>query len=138
MLCPKCNGEMWDNTNNKTNPKAPDYRCKNKDCKWQLTKDSQWILSEYPTALWQNQLSALEKFNNDLEKSLNDEKWNEIRKEKTDNIAWLNAKNNAVELVAHHPYFAHIDNKFLMLEEIKKLTKEIYLIENIIENGSEK
>jgi hypothetical protein len=28
--CPKCGGPMWDNRNNKTNPKAPDFKCKNR------------------------------------------------------------------------------------------------------------
>jgi hypothetical protein len=32
QLCPKCNGQMWDNRSSKRNPKAPDYKCKNKDC----------------------------------------------------------------------------------------------------------
>lgn len=26
--CPKCGGEMWDNREKKTNPKAPDFKCK--------------------------------------------------------------------------------------------------------------
>ena len=30
--CPKCEGPMWDNTKDKRNPKAPDYKCKDKDC----------------------------------------------------------------------------------------------------------
>jgi hypothetical protein len=30
--CPKCNGAMWDNREKKTNPKAPDFKCKNKEC----------------------------------------------------------------------------------------------------------
>lgn len=33
MLCPVCNNsEMWDNRGKKTNPKAPDYKCKDKSC----------------------------------------------------------------------------------------------------------
>ena len=32
IKCPKCGGEMWDNTKNKFNPKAPDFKCKDKDC----------------------------------------------------------------------------------------------------------
>jgi len=32
MNCPKCGGEMWDNTTSKKNPKAPDYKCKDKNC----------------------------------------------------------------------------------------------------------
>lgn len=30
--CPKCGGEMWDNRENKTNPNAPDFKCKDKTC----------------------------------------------------------------------------------------------------------
>ena len=30
--CPICGGEMWNNIERKTNPKAPDYKCKDKDC----------------------------------------------------------------------------------------------------------
>lgn len=30
--CPVCGGEMWNNISKKTNPKAPDYRCKDKNC----------------------------------------------------------------------------------------------------------
>lgn len=30
--CPECKGAMWDNRENKRNPKAPDFKCKNKEC----------------------------------------------------------------------------------------------------------
>ena len=30
--CPKCQGEMWDNRENKRNPKAPDFKCKDRNC----------------------------------------------------------------------------------------------------------
>jgi hypothetical protein len=30
--CPKCGGAMWDNRQGKTNPKAPDFKCKDKAC----------------------------------------------------------------------------------------------------------
>ena len=30
--CPKCGGEMWDNRVGKRNPKAPDFKCKDKSC----------------------------------------------------------------------------------------------------------
>lgn len=30
--CPKCNGRMWDNRARKTNPKAPDFKCRNGEC----------------------------------------------------------------------------------------------------------
>jgi hypothetical protein len=36
-LCPKCGAQVYDNTENKRNPKAPDYKCSDKDCdyvKW--------------------------------------------------------------------------------------------------------
>src|SRR6516164_8675999 len=32
MKCPVCGGEMWDNREGKRNPKAPDFKCKDKDC----------------------------------------------------------------------------------------------------------
>ena len=30
--CPKCGGPMWDNRASKKNPRAPDFKCKNKNC----------------------------------------------------------------------------------------------------------
>jgi hypothetical protein len=30
--CPKCQGPMWDNRVGKKNPKAPDFKCKNREC----------------------------------------------------------------------------------------------------------
>lgn len=30
--CPKCGGKLWDNRETKTNPKAPDYKCRDKAC----------------------------------------------------------------------------------------------------------
>ena len=30
--CPKCGGEMWDNREGKRNPKAPDFKCKDRGC----------------------------------------------------------------------------------------------------------
>ena len=30
--CPKCQGPMWDNRVGKRNPKAPDFKCKDKSC----------------------------------------------------------------------------------------------------------
>lgn len=32
MNCPVCGNEMWDNREGKRNPKAPDFKCKDKDC----------------------------------------------------------------------------------------------------------
>lgn len=31
MKCPKCDGPMWDNRESKRNPKAPDFKCKDRD-----------------------------------------------------------------------------------------------------------
>ncbi len=30
--CPKCAGRMWDNRANKRNPKAPDFKCRDRSC----------------------------------------------------------------------------------------------------------
>ena len=30
--CPKCGGRMWDNRVSKRNPKAPDYKCRDRPC----------------------------------------------------------------------------------------------------------
>jgi hypothetical protein len=30
--CPECGGPVWDNRDKKRNPKAPDWKCKNKTC----------------------------------------------------------------------------------------------------------
>jgi hypothetical protein len=30
--CPECDGRMWDNRENKRNPKGPDFKCKDRDC----------------------------------------------------------------------------------------------------------
>jgi hypothetical protein len=30
--CPKCGGDMWDNRVGKRNPKAPDFKCKDRGC----------------------------------------------------------------------------------------------------------
>ena len=30
--CPKCSGDMWDNRESKRNPRAPDFKCKNREC----------------------------------------------------------------------------------------------------------
>jgi hypothetical protein len=30
--CPKCGGRMWDNRLGKRNPKAPDFKCRDRSC----------------------------------------------------------------------------------------------------------
>jgi hypothetical protein len=32
VACPKCSGPTWDNRATKRNPKAPDYKCRNRAC----------------------------------------------------------------------------------------------------------
>jgi hypothetical protein len=32
LSCPKCGGRMWDNRLTKRNPKAPDYKCRDRSC----------------------------------------------------------------------------------------------------------
>lgn len=42
--CPKCGGRVWDNRLTKKNPKAPDYKCRDKSCDgciWPLREDQQ-------------------------------------------------------------------------------------------------
>jgi hypothetical protein len=31
-VCPKCGGPMWDNRSTKRNPRAPDYKCRDRSC----------------------------------------------------------------------------------------------------------
>jgi hypothetical protein len=45
--CPQCGGEMWDNRGKKKNPKGPDFKCKDKEC-----KDDKG----YGTGLWEKDL----------------------------------------------------------------------------------
>ena len=53
MLCPCCGKDMYDNREGKKNPKAPDYRCKDKECKYEFDKVSnEWVQGEYTTAIW--------------------------------------------------------------------------------------
>ncbi len=42
--CPKCGGRMWDNRLTKRNPKAPDYKCRDRSCDgvvWPLKGDKE-------------------------------------------------------------------------------------------------
>ena len=39
--CPKCGGKMWDNRQGKTNPKAPDYKCRDRKCEGVIWPGSQ-------------------------------------------------------------------------------------------------
>lgn len=37
--CPECQGAMWDNRESKRNPKAPDYKCKDRGCNGAIWMD---------------------------------------------------------------------------------------------------
>jgi len=69
MNCPVCGGTMWDNRQNKKNPMAPDYKCKEDKgpCKWKYNKNTKKydIPSDYPTGVW-DRSSATDRFANDL------------------------------------------------------------------------
>lgn len=48
MKCPRCGGPMWDNRGDKRNPKAPDFKCKDKSC---IDPDSGYV-----TGVWEKDL----------------------------------------------------------------------------------
>jgi hypothetical protein len=53
VVCPKCGGRMWDNRGKKTNPKAPDFKCKNKSCDgviWPQKKQTDAVAGSIPPA----------------------------------------------------------------------------------------
>lgn len=51
--CPKCGGRMWDNRADKRNPRAPDFKCRNRGCDGVLWPDQHWtaILATEPPRL---------------------------------------------------------------------------------------
>lgn len=40
VKCPDCGGQMWDNRDSKRNPRAPDYKCKDRGCNGAVWEDS--------------------------------------------------------------------------------------------------
>ena len=53
MECPICAKVMWDNRSKKLNPKAPDYRCKDPECKYSLNSDTgEYEPGEFTTGVW--------------------------------------------------------------------------------------
>lgn len=53
-LCPVCEQPMIQQTNKK-NPKAPDWKCSDRNCKFQFDKQKgTWVVSEYITGAWDN------------------------------------------------------------------------------------
>lgn len=63
MQCPVCKGDMWDNRGKKTNPKAPDFRCKDELCKFTYNpKSDAYEPGEFTTAVWlKKEVDAQEK-----------------------------------------------------------------------------
>lgn len=51
--CPNCNGPMWDNRVDKRNPKAPDFKCKDKNCDGVIWPPRSWDNSQ-DQASWAN------------------------------------------------------------------------------------
>lgn len=50
---------MWDNRQDKTNPKAPDWKCQDKTCKWRYNEKSQaWEPSDFQTGVWEKSTPA--------------------------------------------------------------------------------
>jgi hypothetical protein len=48
VRCPKCQGPVWDERPNKKNPKGPDFKCKDQNC-----KDDKG----YKTGIWERDLA---------------------------------------------------------------------------------
>lgn len=51
--CPICNGPCWDNRGKKTNPKQPDAKCRNKECKgvvWEIDPQTKQAPQQGPLA----------------------------------------------------------------------------------------
>jgi hypothetical protein len=48
--CPVCHGPLWDNRETKRNPKAPDYKCKDKNCDGAIWPPKNGAAPARPTA----------------------------------------------------------------------------------------
>jgi hypothetical protein len=48
--CPKCGGDMWDNRVGKRNPKAPDFKCKDRECEGVIWPPRDAKLATMPAA----------------------------------------------------------------------------------------
>jgi len=68
--CPRCGGEMWDNRKNKRNPKAPDFKCKNENC-----KDDKG----YVTSIWHKHKELPEQQADDIEDRNDDSAKDEMK-----------------------------------------------------------
>jgi hypothetical protein len=50
VRCPMCDGPMWDNREKKRNPKAPDFKCKDRDCEGVIWPERKKAAASAPTA----------------------------------------------------------------------------------------
>ena len=113
-MCPVCKGEMWDNRDKKTKATQPDYRCKDKECKMEWSQSAKaFVPSEFVTAVWDNTKTEntygepAKKFEKELDKDLENEKW--------DKISWGKCK---------HAYLLKAFNEGSVLEDVEKLAEE--------------
>jgi len=49
-ICPKCGGRMWDNRLSKRNPKAPDFKCRDRSCDGVIWPTRPGVTVSAPTA----------------------------------------------------------------------------------------
>ena len=88
MLCPVCSGMMHDNRTSKKNPKAPDYRCKDPECKWQLNPQTgEYETSTFVTGVWLKK--ELDQSNKELTKSVKKNGYDEVVEGKKENTALM-------------------------------------------------
>jgi len=51
--CPVCGKDMWDNQEGKKNPKQPDFKCKDENCRFTKDKKTgEYVVGEYGTGVW--------------------------------------------------------------------------------------
>lgn len=104
--CPVCGKPMVYNQNKVKNPKAPDWKCSDPNCKYQYDPlQKMWVPSEYVTGVWEDnpRAAAQAKFEAELVQSEKDKRIQEMHKEKTENIARSVALNNATLLMQNKP-----------------------------------
>ena len=117
QTCPDCGAEM----KQRDGKFGPFWGCSNyPNCK-KIVKISQNTPSTGEKAQYgANKAINEANFNGDAQPD-----WDKIRDEKTENINWMNAKNNACLLIANGKYSGGEE----LVDAIKILALEIYLLE---------
>ena len=135
-VCPVCQGAMWDNRVIKKNPKGPDFKCQNKECKFEMDKESgEWVASEYTTAVWLPKgntfMGAVKAVKREQATSVEKARVaiKEAQEHKDDSIAWSNAKNNATLLVCNVNVYRTLTNQGDILAKVSELTNWFYSLE---------